>query len=1367
MEFIELVNPGDAPADISGWAFTDGVAYVFPLPTILQPGERLVVCRDRVAFAAAHGLEISRLHGDYGGALSNGGERVALSDPQGELMAEVTYSDETPFDPRADGTGPSLERLCFTADASLPGNWRASEVAGGTPLAPAAEEICPPPAPPVFSPVVINEIHYHPENDRDETEEFIELFNRSEEELDLHGWGFTGGVIHLFDRPSEATRIPAGGFLLLARNPAGLAAATGLPEASIAGPYAGKLSNFRDDLRLVDPAGRLQDRVVYSQDGLWPARADGLGASLQRISPEVSGFLPRNWSVTSDLSCAVVPDCVLLENGVNVRWFENIDGMDPGFSGDEDWFHPDFDDIANSWRDGRVAVGYDRRVPDGQPWVLTRSSSITGLHSILLRIEFTYDPDIGLCETDIPYLAADWDDGFIAWLNGDEITRRGMLDSPGTVPPFDGSYRAEIITAGGFRQPDPVYQPIWSGVAGSLRPGRNVLAVGNYNSRETSSDLYFTARLTLGPFAGSGAVTPAQVNSVTSPGVPPLVVAAEHVPGEPRSVDAVIIRAHVDGHDIGSVDLITDRGAGEVVISMRDDGQEGDEVAEDRIYSVRLDPVADGTLVKYRVEAGNAGGCTTSYPREGNPSRYTGFYVNDRRPEVNEDVRLFYIFTPRALRDLSCASGVRTPGTLVDWRGRAYFDVGVKFRGETACNNPKKTLRVRFNKGDLLNGQRNLNFNAGWQDKAMLREKLAFDFFADAGIAFCETHLARVHTNDGAFHGAYFTIEDPSDEYLRRNRWRTRGALYKCRTAMLSSSTSGYEPRTNSSVERLPEVRDFATNLNGLTGQALVEFLNTSMNVEGMIDYQAVQVIIIDGDSVVKNWLLYLGPHGRPESGPDLFTCFAWDTDLSYGQMYLFQDVRHDNIHPLFQTRTYPFVGQGYHGMVNALLERAPGDYYVKAYYGRMWSLLQEKFHPDVLLPGIERFCQNTLATVQLDLARWPRSWGSRTTDPDFWRRNLLRWVERRYDFLVDYLLGNNPTTNRRRFQYTPAPRIKISEIHYNPPGDENFEFLEFRNLEDEAIDLSGWSIPAIAYEFPVGSEAPPVGYFIVARSPGLFAAAYPRLPETVPVFGPYTGNLRNGGEEVRLRDDGRYEGRLYYPETIDVVRYDDDPPWPADADSEGPSLELIDLALDNDLPSSWQVSRFRGGSPGVLSITNRPPEVFLVVSPDSGLVPLSVHFDVSASFDPDGDSFTATWEFDDGLGVTALELSRTFEEAGTYGGTVTVDDGISPPVTETFVVHAFQGPTEVLFRRGDVNDDGVVDLSDAVRLLLGLFRGAPLGCRRAADVDDDGQPRINDAVMILNYLFHSGPSPAAPHRACGLDATTDGLECESYGGCP
>jgi hypothetical protein len=61
----------------------------------------------------------------------------------------------------------------------------------------------------------------------------------------------------------------------------------------------------------------------------------------------------------------------------------------------------------------------------------------------------------------------------------------------------------------------------------------------------------------------------------------------------------------------------------------------------------------------------------------------------------------------------------------------------------------------------------------------------------------------------------------------------------------------------------------------------------------------------------------------------------------------------------------------------------------------------------------------------------------------------------------------------------------------------------------------------------------------------------------------------------------------------------------------------------------------------------------------------------------------------------------------------------------------------------GDVNDDGKVNVGDAVYLITHVFQfGPPPPCRAQADPNNDGTVNIGDAVFLINYIFRGGPAP-------------------------
>jgi hypothetical protein len=86
-----------------------------------------------------------------------------------------------------------------------------------------------------------------------------------------------------------------------------------------------------------------------------------------------------------------------------------------------------------------------------------------------------------------------------------------------------------------------------------------------------------------------------------------------------------------------------------------------------------------------------------------------------------------------------------------------------------------------------------------------------------------------------------------------------------------------------------------------------------------------------------------------------------------------------------------------------------------------------------------------------------------------------------------------------------------------------------------------------------------------------------------------------------------------------------------------------------------------------------------------------------------------------------------------------------------------------IAFRRGDCNDDGTVDISDAQFALNWLFLGGPTpGCIAAANTNGDGEADISDPVYLLSFLFLGGVWPPAPFPDCGPMPEDEALTCDT-----
>jgi hypothetical protein len=168
-------------------------------------------------------------------------------------------------------------------------------------------------------------------------------------------------------------------------------------------------------------------------------------------------------------------------------------------------------------------------------------------------------------------------------------------------------------------------------------------------------------------------------------------------------------------------------------------------------------------------------------------------------------------------------------------------------------------------------------------------------------------------------------------------------------------------------------------------------------------------------------------------------------------------------------------------------------------------------------------------------------------------------------------------------FNTTPAvdvPTLAITELHYHPNNpnlvdESDQEFIEIRNFGNQPVDLSGLQIAGFAgepYVFADGLSLAAGQHIVVARTPAVFTSIYGSdINLAADGFG--NANLSNAGETISLLDAG---GGVILSFT-----YGDASPWPAAADGDGPSLELIDAQASPSNPANWRASTAPGGSPG------------------------------------------------------------------------------------------------------------------------------------------------------------------------------------------
>jgi hypothetical protein len=123
LEFIEIKNPHPSnQRNIGGYTFTAGIEYTFPLNTILDPHEYILIAIDSVVFENTFGIPAFQW---TSGDLSNNGEALILKNNLNGTADSVVFNNIAPWPTEPDGNGASLVFCNDTLENSNSDNWTA------------------------------------------------------------------------------------------------------------------------------------------------------------------------------------------------------------------------------------------------------------------------------------------------------------------------------------------------------------------------------------------------------------------------------------------------------------------------------------------------------------------------------------------------------------------------------------------------------------------------------------------------------------------------------------------------------------------------------------------------------------------------------------------------------------------------------------------------------------------------------------------------------------------------------------------------------------------------------------------------------------------------------------------------------------------------------------------------------------------------------------------------------------------------------------------------------------------------------------------------------------------------------------------
>lgn len=1182
VDFVELFNYGNNPVDLSGCILTDDpTTNKFRIPT-------------GTLIPALGWLSYTELQ--LGFALNAAGETIYLLAPDGSRVIDALR-----FGAQQNGVAwgrfPDGAVEWHRLEQPTPGHANARFLK---------------------SPVVINELYYHPITEN-EDDEFIELYNRSGGVVDLAGWRLRGGI--RFDLPAGSILGP-GETLVIARDVARLLAVhTNLNPTRVLGNYSGRLGNRRDVVELQMPDDLVStnqsgiiitnkiyitvEEVAYRDGGRWGRWADGGGSSLERVDAGMSPRWAAAWADSDETSksawtvvehtgvldlggMASASQLQILMLGPGECLVDNVEVVTQGGvhvlpngtfdSGAEGWFWQGTHEDTRWQPTGGVQGGCLR--------IVASDRGDTGANRVRAPLSQT------LAEGTVVTLRAR-----VRWLKGHpEILLRlwgNWLEATGNI--------------------------LATSALGS--PGRP-------NPQSTSNAGPAIERVTHRP------VLPAAAQSV--------IVTARME--DPDGIASAVLRYRVDPDTNYVTVPMTYRGAG--------------------WFSAPIPGQPANTRVAFYLEAFDAGSPISRrrFPEEA-PIREC--LISFGEPASAPLLPSYRIWVSQAnlnrWSQREKQSNHPLDCTFVYADSRVIYNAGTLYSGSPwhtpGYNGPLGSLcdyELNLPKDDLVLGTDDFvlaTVGNLQSDPTYQGEQAAFWIGRKLGTPYLHRRHIRVFLNGIQRGNVYEDAQQPNRDVVSQFfPDDDAGDLHKIEdwfefdnsgdnklgnvdATLQNFTTSGGAKKTARYRWnwRPRAVRESANNFTNLW--TLVDAMNANQpepyrsSVARLVDVEE-WMRILAMERIVGNWDSYGFSRGKnmyaykPVRGP--WVLLPWDIDFVFhvGGTSTDQPLFGSNEPVLDRFRAFPEFQRAYWRAFEDAIAGplAPATFaarvdqvyqglrtagvgpdtpqglkdYVAARRSYILNQLVNVAAP-FSVAGPSSFSTNrnlislsgtapiTVAVLTINgvpvqpIWTTVSNWTVRVAlQPGVNQLVLQGWNNK------GQAVGGASATRTITFTGSvepPQDRVIFHEIMYHAPTPDA-EFVELRNLAtNTAYDLSGWRISGLDTVLPPGTILEPQSYLVLVKDPATFARVYGL---NIPIAAVFEGNLDRGGETLALIKPGALPEQ---DEIIDEVTYDDDPPWSNVADGFGPSLQLIDPWQDNSRVANWGAAEVTTNTTGPVTV--------------------------------------------------------------------------------------------------------------------------------------------------------------------------------------
>ena len=1066
--------------------------------------------------------------------------------------------------------------------------------------------------------IVINEIlyqsypQYAPYLPREE--EWIELYNRGTETVDLTGWELSGGIAYQFP---DLTSLPAGGYLIVAKDAAALA--TNHPAATIIGDFDGRLGNGGDLIILEDALGNPADEVRYYDRDKWHPSADGAGSSLELIDPRSDNRFAGAWAASDETT----------RSSWQTYSYEGV-AVSDGLG----------NNVYHEFLLGLLAAG---------ELLLDDVSVIEDPAG--LAIEFIQNGDfesdtIGAGPASWRAIGTHGSHGMTLVVDDPDAPGNKCLHVVATGPTEDKHNKIETTFAGGEtvvagRTYRITFRAKW--LRGSSQV--NTRLYFNYLQRSTTIEVPATRG------------TPGESNSMAVANAGPVLTDLSHDPVIPDAGENVTVSIRADDPDgIGNMTLFYSVNAGAYQsVNMVGDGRGA--------YNGVIPGQIASRIIRFYVRANDGLNAEGFYPAAG-PKGGAFYKVQDGFADTSGVRHNFRIVMAEADRQFlflntNRMSNDRMPVTVIENESRVYYDVRLRLKASPAGRYGASGygFNIRFQPDALFRGVHDtLSIERSGNLKEILAKHLLnragggyWSFYDDVAHIITPTAgdrgpgLLSMARHTDRFLGGLFPNEDDTGTLFNQellyspsgttggpeglkigNPYNHTNGRYDLLDRGADKETYRWGFQIRSARDRDDYRQIVALNqAMSLNGNALKQALDPLIDVDQWMRTFAMMSINGTDDVYGRFWEHNFRYFVRPSDNKIMV--FQWDLDRSFrlGTNTSVTPTVNNQGATLTVAKLFaiPQYRRLFDGHIDDLIQTTCNSTYMGPWASHFSTLTGDNLVGNTsYVNNRANFVQSTLPTVIpfaittnggddyaeassqtiLEGDAWVDVFALEVNgisadvswiDADSWQ--IAVPIEIGTNALVVTALNNRGSivasdsivvVNTSSVDLANAGNTVISELHYHPsdptsgevaagyPDADFFEFVELLNRSTNTVDFANVRFTdGVTFTFPeLTILGPGEKLVVVAHQP---AFEYRYGTGTVHIAGTYSKKFSNGGERVRLE---AADGSL-----IADFEYGDEAPWPNSADGHGYSLVLVG---DNPaLPLDWRSSSSLGGNPGAV----------------------------------------------------------------------------------------------------------------------------------------------------------------------------------------